>query len=434
MSDKKEGKNVKKSEETKGRTYFVRLFEKYDIRSEEGFSRLIKWTIFILLLVVEVLVLWESLPILAQKGGWIRFFLLFGGAIFLTLSEALKLFGMNKAKWRFVFYVIDAITACAFMFVAGGYGIFVYMLVLTEFYVRTEKKIGATVALVLVATPLLLGSLYFKAYVLREGNVEFVNVLRESFGLLFALVAHFFLVNIGIAFYRQFLKLDRTLRELDESKRELEKAYAVVAEVTALEERQRIAKEIHDTAGHSITTVIMQTEAAKLIIDKNPEEAKNKLVSANLQAKHALEELRDSVHLLSGIAEKKSLKEALQEILNESSDGTGIVIRSQIENVTVFEEKYRFLCNSLKEGISNGMRHGGATAFWFELKSEDDKIYFLLSDNGKGLETETKKPGFGLSTMRSRAQEFGGDMSFSSEEGEGFELNLVLPADKTVEE
>lgn len=197
--------------------------------------------------------------------------------------------------------------------------------------------------------------------------------------------------------------------------------------MSALEERQRIAKEIHDTAGHSITTVIMQTEAAKLIVENNPKEAKSKIVAANLQAKHALDELRDSVHLLSGQKENQTLKDALESIVHESTDGTGITIRSEIDELDVSSAKQRFLCNSLKEGISNGLRHGGATAFWFELKLENDKIKFLLSDNGKGVKAGEWQTGFGLSSMQNRAKSLGGDVSFATEEG--FELTIVLPKD-----
>ena len=173
----------------------------------------------------------------------------------------------------------------------------------------------------------------------------------------------------------------------------------------------------------------MQTETAKLMIDKNPQEAKSKLIAANLQAKHALEELRDSVHLLSGNNAGNTLKQALLDIIHESTDGTGITIRSEIEEITVSPAKSRFLCNTLKEGISNGLRHGGATAFWFELKTEDDKLNFLLSDNGKGVQTDKLALGFGLTSMKDRARSLGGEVSVSSEAGEGFELRLTLPTD-----
>ena len=171
----------------------------------------------------------------------------------------------------------------------------------------------------------------------------------------------------------------------------------------------------------------MQTEAAKLIIATNPEEAKNKIVAANLQAKHALEELRNSVHLLSGAKEQQTLKMSLAQIIRESTDGTGIVIRSEIQEIQTSPEYTRFLCNTLKEGISNGLRHGGATAFWFECKEENGEIRFLLSDNGKGVEDGKMREGFGLSGMRRRVETLGGQMHIESESGEGFELRLSLP-------
>jgi signal transduction histidine kinase len=260
-------------------------------------------------------------------------------------------------------------------------------------------------------------------------SLSIVRLVSQCFYDLIILIIHFGFVNFAVRFYRQYLKLTKTLKELDESKAQLQKAYDDLAEVTVLEERQRIAKDIHDTAGHSLTTVIMQTEAAKLIIESDPEEAKKKIIAANLQAKHALEEMRDCVHLLSGISGKETLKSALTGIINESTDGTGIKIRSEIDDIAVSDAKYRFLCNALKEGISNGLRHGHSTAFWFELKQSDGKIQFLLSDNGAGVEINQLKEGFGLSGMSSRAESLGGEVWFVSEPDEGFEIHLTLPTD-----
>ena len=269
----------------------------------------------------------------------------------------------------------------------------------------------------------------------RQGeSVSFLPLLTQSFNDLVILLVHFILVNFSVRFYRQYLRLTKALKDLDKSKEDLQKAYDDLAEVTALEERQRIAKDIHDTAGHSITTVIMQTEAAKLIIDSQPEEAKSKIIAANLQAKHALEELRESVHLLSGIPGKATLKDALEGIINESTDGTGIKIRSDIDDICVSDAKYRLLCNTLKEGISNGLRHGNATAFWFELKEADGKISFLLSDNGSGVAINQLKEGFGLTGMSGRAESLGGEVWFVSEPDEGFEIHLMLPHDSLSEQ
>ena len=85
--------------------------------------------------------------------------------------------------------------------------------------------------------------------------------------------------------------------------------------------------------------------------------------------------------------------------------------------------------NALKEGISNGLRHGGATAFYFELHKEGNRVNFLLSDNGTGTDINSLKEGFGLTGMHARAESLGGSVYFETEPDEGFEIHLTLPAD-----
>lgn len=236
-------------------------------------------------------------------------------------------------------------------------------------------------------------------------------------------------MNFAIQIYRKNKELAHTLSDLNESNGKLQSAYAELQRVTVLEERQRIAKEIHDTAGHSMTTVIMQTEAAKLLVESDPAEAKKRISAANLQAKRALEELRENVHVLSGIGGRDTLKSELSRIIHDSTDGTDIAVRSDIDDISLCDAKARFLCNTLKEGISNGLRHGGATAFYFELKEQDGRVEFLLSDNGAGMEIAQLKEGFGLNGMHSRAESLGGNVWFETEPDEGFEIHMILPSD-----
>ncbi len=412
------------------RARFQRLFEKYLFRDEKQFARAGKGLLFSILLLLGAFMLLEVLDGALNDGVWYSFFGALALLCTLVLCQALRLFVARYVATKDVLHAVSSLCACGFLLVTDGfYPVVFYMLVLTAFYSDRDKM--KTTLYALLGALLLYAGVYVLRLNIRVGFdiVGSFDILRQSFSALFALMIHYAIAHVGFAFYRQFLRLQRALTELDESKQELEKAYAVAKEVSALEERQRIAKEIHDTAGHSITTVIMQTEGAKRILDTEPEEAKKKIVSANLQAKHALEELRNSVHLLSGNVTGETLKTSLESIIHESTDGTGLIIRSEIEDLTTSPSKARFLCNSLKEGISNGLRHGGATAFWFELKKEgDNKLKFLLSDNGKGIEGKLIKPGFGLITMRDRARSFGGEVSYSAEEG--FEIRIEMPLDK----
>ena len=432
MDDKKRKENGKNRYTeweggTRLRAYFTKMFGDNTPEGERRVIALGKQVLFVVVLVVELLLLSHHIEGWIDEGDWLTFVISSAAGLVLAGAETLNLFVLKEERHRAPLYAVQTVAVALLMALTGGsYSLFLYLLLLTQLYLDAQNGRAATV--ILIASLAVYALSYSVRVYLSIGNFALFSAIRDSFGALSAIVLHFFGVQFVLSFYRQYLKLKRTLAELDESKKELEKAYVVVAEVSALEERQRIAKEIHDTAGHSLTTVIMQTESAKRLLEAQPEEAKTKIIAANLQAKTTLERLRESVHLLSGTTEGVTLKTALEGIIHESTDGTGIKIRSEIADMVPSSAKSRFLCNALREGISNGLRHGNATAFWFELKIEDGEIYFLLSDNGKGLEKDWKA-GFGLTSLRERARSFGGEAEFVSEPDEGFEIRLTLPMD-----
>ncbi len=353
----------------------------------------------------------------------------------LVAENAVKLFALRSFKSRIFCYVIDILLLLVLTYFSGGRLIStLFVVILSEFYLSQEKLSG-NIAMGVCSSVLYLAMLAL-SQTLRDESVALDLLISNAFEDLIIFVLHFLIMNFLLLIYRKNEEIAKRVKELDESNQKLEESNQKLAEameklkeVTALEERQRIAKDIHDTAGHSITTVIMQTEAAKLAIERDPEGAKRSVVAANLQAKHALEELRESVHLLSGSRTQMTLKDMLLDIVHESTDGTGIAVRCDIDDVSLCDAKCRFLCNTLKEGISNGLRHGKATAFYVELKKTGKDVNFLLSDNGTGMEISSLKEGFGLRGMHSRAASLGGTVWFETEIDEGFEIHLRLPLD-----
>ncbi len=349
----------------------------------------------------------------------------------LFLAEnAVKLWSMQTFKSKIAFYVLDVLCLLVLtIFSSGSLISTMYLIILTEYYLSQDRLWGSIFMCIMCVAVLFITFAFSELLHAGPAQFDFLSVASSMVSDLMLIVIHFLVINFAIFFYKKNRELTKANDELNEINTKLNKAYLELQELTALEERQRIAKEIHDTAGHSITTVIMQTEAAKLVIDTDVEDAKRKLAAANLQAKHALEELRESVHLLSGKEEGMTLKGQLLEVIHESTDGTGIAIRYDIDELELCDAKRRFLMNALKEGVSNGLRHGNATAFWFELKVKDGSVSMLLSDNGKGMEISKLKEGFGLSGMTRRAKSLGGTVWFETEPGEGFEIHILLPLD-----
>ena len=369
-----------------------------------------------------------------ERGAGLPVILTLASAAALVFSMVMKIFVMRTFLRKIAWYVIDSLLLLVFtvfsswgisLVFGSSYIFLVYMLVLSEYYLSAPSLRDCAI---MFAVNLAAYTVVYiiNAVVRNEFGSAFLNY-SQYFIVLIVLVLHFIMFNFAMTVSRKNKQIEENLRELEESRNELLRAYEKVEEATVIEERNRIAKEIHDTAGHSLTTVIMQTEAARLAMEKDPARARHCIDAANLQAKNCLEELRLSVHLLSGRRENVTLKEYLEGILDETAEGTSFTVRSKIDDVEMKDEAERFISNTLREGISNGIRHGGSTAFFFELKDMGNYVELLLSDNGAGADMTKFKEGFGLSGMRAKAEALGGMINFSSEPGEGFEIRLSLP-------
>ena len=331
---------------------------------------------------------------------------------------------------RIVVYVIDfVILLFICTLTSSPYLSALYCVILSELYMNVEelrtKIIVFAVSCFMFILTLVVG--WFLRHLSAVTELEILEIVSDSVTGIIVLVVHFLVANFLLAFYRNNLRLMAALKEADESKAELKEAYDRLSETAAIEERNRIARDIHDNAGHSMTAVIMQTEAAKLLIDNSPEEAKAKIISANIQAKNALEQMRESVHLLAGRASVGTLKEEFEEIIAQTMDGTDVKIRYDLDEIELSDDIRRFILNSFKELLANGMRHGHATAFYVEFGGEGDKVYLTVSDNGYGL-PEDFKEGFGLRGIREKAASFGGTIEYDSESGDGCEIKITVKA------
>lgn len=345
--------------------------------------------------------------------------------IVLIVLEAVNAFAVKPFAAKMVFYGLDSaliLTIC--VLTGNSFMSTIYCLVLTLCYITLDRFKDKTVlfgvSCGIFSVSFLIGCLVSNPYV---GALEIITGVL--FGLL-ALTIDYVVVIFLLKFYKTNIELSAALKEADENRAALKEAYEQLTATKVYEERNRIAKDIHDTAGHSMTTVIMQTEAAKLLIDSNPEEAKNRIISANIQAKNALEQMRQSVHLLAGRAQARTLREEIEEIIAQTIDGTELKIRYDLDDVSLGSEEYRFVINTVKECLANGIRHGKATAFYLEMKKSFSDVCLLVSDNGCGIDGGLNE-GFGLKGMREKAEALGGKCCFSSESGEGFEVEITLP-------
>ena len=350
----------------------------------------------------------------------------------LVAMETIDSFAIKKFAAKMIFFGVDvALLLVICTFTGNSLLAALYCVVLTQQYMSIEKfkdkfiLFGVSCVLYLISFVVGWVRVYDGASTYKSTVDIFSGAL---FGLLFIAI-DFIIVQFLLSFYRTNKELSAALKEADESRAALKAASEQLSATAVFEERNRIAKDIHDNAGHSMTTVIMQTEAAKLLIDKEPEEAKNRIISANIQARNALEQMRESVHLLAGRRNTLSLREEMEAIIAQTIDGTDIKARFDIMDIVTEEQVRRYICNSLKECLANGIRHGKATAFYIELKEEGGILSLFISDNGSGVDGDIKA-GFGLTGMTDGAANLGGTCKFAAEKDEGFEALITLPLNR----
>lgn len=377
------------------------------------FIRTVKTILFILFIIMTATVIWQS------RDRW-QFIGVVGIAA--VAVYALNFFYVKNSKVSLALYIVLFFLFLVMAFVIKDTFVStLYIIVLSDFYLSYSFKSSAY-----------MGIFTFIAYILAVtfSKVKVIEDLPSLYARLIqdfiVFLLDFVIITLSVTVLRRNIEIERNLEIVHKREQKLKEAYNRLEEVTILEERNRIAKEIHDTTGHSITTIIMQTEAAKLIIDKDAKEAKTKIISANLQAVNALEELRQSVKLLSGGETAFNLSSSIIKTLEETMSGTDIVIRNKVDEVQCPEDIARFIYSTLKEGLNNGIRHGKSTAFYVELKNTPSGFTFMISDNGKGVNLKKLELGYGLKSMRDKAKQLGGNIYFVSEEGEGFEIHITF--------
>ncbi len=390
----------------------------------------IKFTLIILLLVMEVVIIAQYATNDMREGAVPQLIAVIMCCFVLAVLECISSFTLTNFVAKLTVFGFDSALLLVICLLTGNsYLAALYCIVLTQYYITVDslKKnsiiFGVSCGLYLIS--------FIVGWVVLNNNVEFWQGLARILGdVIFGLVVlaiHFFVTGFILKFYSNYVKLRVALKEADERKAQLKEAYEQLSETAVYEERNRIAKDIHDNAGHSMTTVIMQTEAAKLLIESNPDEAKSRIISANIQAKNALEQMRESVHLLAGRQQTRTLKEEIESIIAQTIDGTELKIRCDLEDVPAGTGEHRFICNSVKECLVNGIKHGKATAFYVEMKKIGEMLNVLISDNGRGA-PEGFSEGFGLKGIRHNVEAFGGSCSFSCTDDEGFEVEISLPS------
>jgi signal transduction histidine kinase len=235
------------------------------------------------------------------------------------------------------------------------------------------------------------------------------------------------ITELAVKEQRAKREVERLVAELKDANDKLRQYADQVEELATLKERNRLAREIHDSLGHYLTVVIVQLEAAMTVIEKDREQSVDVLRKAQGLAQKGLADVRQSVVALRAApAEKRSFLESLNTLIEECRV-SGLPAEFQLLGTPrhLSPSVELTLYRAAQEALTNVRKHSHARSATVTLNYLTDAVSLQVHDDGIGATEITK--GFGLVGMHERVQSLGGEVKIKSGSNQGFTLEVGLP-------
>lgn len=270
------------------------------------------------------------------------------------------------------------------------------------------------------------------AYYRQDVRSSLLSVL-DMLDLVNTLVFILYMVVLTLSQTSEKERILRLNSQLQNANRKLEEYAQEQVRMTETRERNRLAREIHDTLGHSLTGIITGIEACIMLMDIAPEATKEQLRAIAEVARNGITDVRHSVNALRPDAlETLDFESAVRKLVEEAGKSTGVSIDlfypEDLQKLDQDEEDV--LYRIVQESITNAIRHGSATHIEVRIERAGSDLRIQITDNGRGC--EDIQSGFGLHHMRERIEMLKGTLSYSGENG--FRIEAVIPIRAASEE
>jgi signal transduction histidine kinase len=322
---------------------------------------------------------------------------------------------VNRPLWQRRIYIIVAILITL---VAEHYEVFTYLLYSTFllkgcFLLPRRENVAIAISFLIIAT---------LSFTIRAPEIieHVLQVDRRSYLTLSRIIPNFVIASVGTCLY--VLLLGSVWMEEQKSRQRADLLSEQVENLAVDLERNRIARDIHDTLGHSLTSLDVQIELAQRLQATEPERAQKSIDLAKQLSSQALDNVRQALGTMQ--RSNFDLEQAIVA-LGEQNLPFQVVIDVQFPKLSL-QSSYQLYC-IVQESLTNIQKHAQASKVSIEGSIVTGGTILKIGDNGRGFNINRPHPGFGLRNMKERVQCLGGNFDLSSEIDRGTEIKIFIP-------
>lgn len=327
----------------------------------------------------------------------------------------------NHVQYRFIVIVVDIVLWFILVNISPAYYFTLFGLFILVFRHLPTRYAGVTAGLLTIL-------MILEQLIDSEDTFNLMN--PYNWLLIFAGLGS---IIIGIwisAIIEQSTRRRDLIDQLEATRSELA---AAERREGVLEERQRLAREIHDTLAQGFTSIVMNLEAAEQALPDNTIVLQKHLNQARSTARNSLDQARRVVQdLRPDLLEQQSLPDAIQRTANRWSEETDIpiAIHTTGQVMSMHPNIEVMLLRATQESLNNIRKHAQASDVQITLSYMSDVVMLDIQDNGVGMDRAETSPyggGYGLQAMRERAAQCGGSVMIESDPDEGTTLVVTIP-------
>jgi signal transduction histidine kinase len=234
-------------------------------------------------------------------------------------------------------------------------------------------------------------------------------------------------------------RAERLLAALESSHQQLKLYSEQVADLAATRERNRLARDIHDTLGHYLTVINVQLEKAQAFRKKKPEEADRAVSDARRMAGEALQDVRRSVGALRQTEELFAFWPSVNALIEQfRSEQYQLTLHVEGHEEGFSKQRLLTLYRVIQEGLTNIRKHAQARNVQLDLWFGEQEASLSLYDDGRGFDLAMQHDGYGLQGIQERLEVIGGTLTIESERGNesvpgrGTRLKVIVPKDSYI--